>query len=124
MRHANNLLKCLSWPVQISWQYMVIDEAQRMKDNKSKLSRDMEKFTAQRRLLLTGTPLQNDLSELWSLLNLLLPKVPSRAHVSLCICSPVLTCLHVHRCQDLRVTAAKPRLCTCFTCVCIHLWHA
>lgn len=59
----------------ISWQYMVIDEAQRMKDNKSKLSRDMEKFTAQRRLLLTGTPLQNDLSELWSLLNLLLPKV-------------------------------------------------
>jgi len=39
------------------------------------LSRDLDKFRAQRRLLLTGTPLQNELSELWSLLNLLLPEV-------------------------------------------------
>lgn len=53
----------------------MIDEAQRMKDRQSKLAKDLDRFTAARRLLLTGTPLQNDLSELWSLLNLLLPEV-------------------------------------------------
>ena len=62
-------------PAQIDWQYIVIDEAQRMKDRQSKLAKDLDRFNAQRRLLLTGTPLQNDLSELWSLLNLLLPEV-------------------------------------------------
>lgn len=46
-----------------------------MKDRQSKLAKDLDRFTAARRLLLTGTPLQNDLSELWSLLNLLLPQV-------------------------------------------------
>lgn len=122
---------------KLEWRYIVIDEAQRMKDSKSKLSRDLMKFKvigevggngeiggiqgigegredagplllggkprppaqpaarplppqptappstprpppcaqAQRRLLLTGTPLQNDLRELWALLNLLLPEV-------------------------------------------------
>lgn len=60
---------------RIQWRYLVIDEAQRMKDRQSKLSQDLDKFSAERRLLLTGTPLQNDIMELWSLLNLLLPGV-------------------------------------------------
>jgi len=60
---------------KIDWQYIVIDEAQRMKDRQSKLAKDLDRFTAARRLLLSGTPLQNDLIELWSLLNLLLPDV-------------------------------------------------
>lgn len=60
---------------KIQWRYLVIDEAQRMKDRQSKLSQDLDKFSAERRLLLTGTPLQNDIMELWSLLNLLLPGV-------------------------------------------------
>jgi SWI/SNF-related matrix-associated actin-dependent regulator of chromatin subfamily A protein 2/4 len=47
-----------------------------MKDRESKLAKDLDRFRAERRLLLTGTPLQNDLRELWSLLNLLLPEVP------------------------------------------------
>ena len=68
-----------SWPVQLEWKYLIIDEAQRMKDRKSKLSTDLDKFTAARRLLLTGTPLQNELQELWSLLNLLLPEVGGRS---------------------------------------------
>ena len=68
-----------SWPVQLEWKYLIIDEAQRMKDRKSKLSTDLDKFTAARRLLLTGTPLQNELQELWSLLNLLLPEVSSNS---------------------------------------------
>eukprot|EP00898_Chlorokybus_atmophyticus_P002760 jgi/Chlat1/3485/Chrsp23S03787 len=60
---------------KIDWRYIIIDEAQRMKDRESRLSRDLDRFRCQRRLLLTGTPLQNDLQELWSLLNLLLPEV-------------------------------------------------
>ena len=60
---------------KIDWQYIIIDEAQRMKDRQSKLAKDLDRFSAARRLLLSGTPLQNDLQELWSLLNLLLPDV-------------------------------------------------
>lgn len=41
----------------------------------SKLAKDLDRFQANRRLLLTGTPLQNELRELWNLLNLLLPEV-------------------------------------------------
>ena len=52
-----------------------------MKDRESKLAKDLDRFRAERRLLLTGTPLQNDLRELWSLLNLLLPEVSRRANV-------------------------------------------
>ena len=60
---------------KVAWKYIIIDEAHRLKDREGRLSRDLDKFRAQRRLLLTGTPLQNELSELWSLLNLLLPEV-------------------------------------------------
>ncbi|XP_072967210.1 ATP-dependent helicase BRM [Typha angustifolia] len=60
---------------KIGWKYIIIDEAQRMKDRESVLARDLDRYRCQRRLLLTGTPLQNDLKELWSLLNLLLPEV-------------------------------------------------
>eukprot|EP00850_Spirogloea_muscicola_P005265 SM000024S07727 [mRNA] locus=s24:80145:88273:- [translate_table: standard] len=60
---------------KIDWRYIIIDEAQRMKDRDSRLARDLDRFRCIRRLLLTGTPLQNDLGELWSLLNLLLPEV-------------------------------------------------
>ncbi|CAJ2671253.1 unnamed protein product [Trifolium pratense] len=60
---------------KIDWRYIIIDEAQRMKDRESVLARDLDRYRCHRRLLLTGTPLQNDLKELWSLLNLLLPEV-------------------------------------------------
>ena len=65
----------------MEWNYVIIVEAQRMKDRQSKLARDLDRFTTSRRLLLTGTPLQNELQELWSLLNLLLPE----ASFALCI---------------------------------------
>lgn len=60
---------------KVDWQYIIIDEAQRMKDRESKLAKDLDRFRSARRLLLSGTPLQNELEELWSLLNLLLPDV-------------------------------------------------
>ncbi|KAG2404299.1 ATP-dependent helicase [Vigna angularis] len=43
---------------KIDWKYIIIDEAQRMKDRESVLARDLDRYRCQRRLLLTGTPLQ------------------------------------------------------------------
>lgn len=60
---------------KINWHYMVIDEAHRIKNEKSKLSEIVREFNCKNRLLLTGTPLQNNLHELWALLNFLLPEV-------------------------------------------------
>ncbi|VDO03593.1 unnamed protein product [Rodentolepis nana] len=55
--------------------YLVIDEAHRIKNEKSKLSEVVRMFNSQNRLLITGTPLQNNLHELWALLNFLMPKM-------------------------------------------------
>ena len=60
---------------KFNWRYMVIDEAHRIKNEKSKLSEIVREFKTANRLLLTGTPLQNNLHELWALLNFLLPDV-------------------------------------------------
>ncbi|QDZ21318.1 ATP-dependent helicase BRM [Chloropicon primus] len=60
---------------KVDWKYVIMDEAHRIKDRTSKLAEAVDKLQSERRLLLTGTPLQNDLAELWSLLNYLLPTV-------------------------------------------------
>lgn len=60
---------------RIAWEYIIIDEGHRIKNQESKLLKDLLRYKSNHRLLLTGTPLQNDLSELWSLLNFLLPHV-------------------------------------------------
>ena len=59
----------------IEWQYIVIDEAHRIKNEGSLLSKIVRIFRSSNRLLLTGTPLQNNLHELWALLNFLMPDV-------------------------------------------------
>ena len=55
------------------WRYMVIDEAHRIKNEASKLADAVRAIATNNRLLLTGTPLQNNLHELWALLNFLMP---------------------------------------------------
>lgn len=56
-----------------SWHYMVLDEAHNIKNFRSKRWQTMLTFRTHSRLLLTGTPLQNNLTELWSLLYFLMP---------------------------------------------------
>lgn len=58
------------------WAHMIIDEGHRMKNANSKLSYTIQHYYKTRnRLILTGTPLQNNLPELWALLNFVLPKI-------------------------------------------------
>ncbi|GFS49739.1 hypothetical protein NPIL_418521 [Nephila pilipes] len=61
---------------KVRWKYMIIDEGHRMKNQHCKLTQILNThYTAPHRLLLTGTPLQNKLPELWALLNFLLPSI-------------------------------------------------
>uniref|UniRef100_A0A0E0H9G6 Chromatin-remodeling complex ATPase n=1 Tax=Oryza nivara TaxID=4536 RepID=A0A0E0H9G6_ORYNI len=64
---------------RFSWRYIIIDEAHRIKNENSLLSKTMRIYNTNYRLLITGTPLQNNLHELWSLLNFLLPEIFSSA---------------------------------------------
>ena len=61
---------------KLRWKYMIIDEGHRMKNHNNKLTTTINTcYTTSHRILLTGTPLQNKLPELWALLNFLLPSI-------------------------------------------------
>ena len=61
---------------KIKWVHMIVDEGHRMKNAQSKLSSTLTQYyTTRYRLILTGTPLQNNLPELWALLNFVLPTI-------------------------------------------------
>ncbi|XP_029931958.1 chromodomain-helicase-DNA-binding protein 3 isoform X3 [Myripristis murdjan] len=57
----------------IEWACLVVDEAHRLKNNQSKFFRRLNDYKIDHKLLLTGTPLQNNLEELFHLLNFLTP---------------------------------------------------
>ncbi|CAG5978292.1 unnamed protein product [Menidia menidia] len=58
----------------ITWACLVVDEAHRLKNNQSKFFRILNGYKIYYKLLLTGTPLQNNLEELFHLLNFLTPE--------------------------------------------------
>lgn len=53
------------------WYYVILDEGHRIKNGECRLSHILRGYKTQHKLLLTGTPVQNKLAELWSLLNFL-----------------------------------------------------
>jgi len=64
-----------SYLSKVPWKVLVVDEGHRLKNLECKLIKTLKTYNAEMRLLLTGTPLQNNLRELWSLLNFLLPAI-------------------------------------------------
>lgn len=62
------------------WNYVVIDESQRLSNENSVFGKLIRKISTEYRLLLTGTPLQNNLHELWAILNYLMPDIFNDSH--------------------------------------------
>ncbi|PSS15691.1 DNA helicase [Actinidia chinensis var. chinensis] len=58
---------------RVKWQYMVLDEAQAIKSSNSIRWKTLLSFNCRNRLLLTGTPIQNNMAELWALLHFIMP---------------------------------------------------
>lgn len=58
---------------QINWSLVVVDEGQRLKNRKAQALQALRDLHISRRLLLSGTPLQNNTAELWTLMNFVEP---------------------------------------------------
>ncbi|PGH17583.1 hypothetical protein AJ80_04761 [Polytolypa hystricis UAMH7299] len=57
------------------WKYIIVDEGHRLKNLNCRLIKELMTYNSANRLLITGTPLQNNIAELWSLLHFLLPEI-------------------------------------------------
>eukprot|EP00884_Botryococcus_braunii_P007956 jgi/Botrbrau1/17161/Bobra.0157s0055.1 len=66
---------------RVRWQYMVLDEAQAIKSSSSNRWKTLRGFACRNRLLLSGTPIQNNMAELWALLHFIMPSLfDSQSH--------------------------------------------
>ncbi|KAK0608536.1 hypothetical protein LWI29_032098 [Acer saccharum] len=73
--HYDLIMRDRQYLKKVPWIYMIVDEGHRLKNHECALAKTIAGYQIQRRLLLTGTPIQNSLQELWSLLNFLLPTI-------------------------------------------------
>ncbi|KAM2542212.1 hypothetical protein TB2_021671 [Malus domestica] len=73
--HYDLIMRDKQFLKKINWYYLIVDEGHRLKNHECALAQTLAGYDMQRRLLLTGTPIQNSLQELWSLLNFLLPHI-------------------------------------------------
>uniref|UniRef100_A0A5B7A9G1 DNA helicase n=1 Tax=Davidia involucrata TaxID=16924 RepID=A0A5B7A9G1_DAVIN len=74
--HYDLIMRDKAFLKKIHWYYMIVDEGHRLKNHECALAQTLVTgYRIRRRLLLTGTPIQNTLQELWSLLNFLLPTI-------------------------------------------------
>lgn len=60
---------------EYDWGYIVVDEGHRLKNLDCRLMQEIKKYPSASRMILTGTPLHNNLGELWALLNFVLPDI-------------------------------------------------
>ncbi|XP_013387250.1 TATA-binding protein-associated factor 172-like [Lingula anatina] len=57
----------------IKWNYCILDEGHIIKNGKTKISKSVKQLVCNHRLILSGTPIQNNVLELWSLFDFLMP---------------------------------------------------
>ena len=61
------------WLTKYKWRYLILDEAQAIKNPGTKQTKAIKEFTAHNRIVMTGTPVENRLSDLWSIFDFLNP---------------------------------------------------
>ena len=69
------------WLTQLDWRLVILDEAQAIKNPSTRQSKAAKKLPAQARIVLTGTPVENRLGDLWSLFDFLNPGLLGSAGV-------------------------------------------
>lgn len=67
------LVQKYDWIKDYGWNYIILDEAQAIKNPGTKQTRAIKKLKSKNRIILTGTPVENRLSDLWSLFDFLNP---------------------------------------------------
>lgn len=67
------MLTRLDWPAQTDWSWVILDEAQAIKNHGSRQSKAVRKLKAKARIAMTGTPVENHLGDLWSLFDFINP---------------------------------------------------
>ena len=68
-----SLVQKYEWLHEHEWNYIILDEAQAIKNPGTKQARTIKKLKAQNRIVMTGTPVENRLSDLWSLFDFVNP---------------------------------------------------
>ncbi|KAE8132663.1 SNF2 family N-terminal domain-containing protein [Aspergillus pseudotamarii] len=69
------LISDIRWFRKLVWNYVVLDEGHRIKNDHSQRAQAIQRLRAEYKLVLTGTPVQNNLRELWSIFHWLYPDV-------------------------------------------------
>jgi SNF2 family DNA or RNA helicase len=67
------LVQKYEWLKTYSWNYVILDEAQAIKNPGTKQTRNIKKLNSNNRIVMTGTPIENRLTDLWSLFDFLNP---------------------------------------------------
>ncbi len=68
-----SMVSKIKWLTQLSWDILILDEAQSIKNSGTKQTKSVKELKSQSRIALTGTPIENRLSDLWSLFDFLNP---------------------------------------------------
>ncbi|KAF7988961.1 hypothetical protein HCN44_007271 [Aphidius gifuensis] len=69
----SGVLRNAEFLLPYQWHYVILDEGHKIRNPQAKITKVVKKFTTPHRLLLTGSPMQNSLKELWSLFDFILP---------------------------------------------------
>lgn len=67
------MLTRLTWPTERAWSWVILDEAQAIKNHATRQSKAVRSLQAEARVAMTGTPIENRLGDLWSIFDFLNP---------------------------------------------------